>query len=46
MMDVLKARLEEAAEGEDWGEGEEDHQEELERLEDRLDEYQETMERV
>lgn len=46
MVDQLKASLGEAVDGEDWGGSEADHHEELERLEERLEDFQETMERV
>jgi hypothetical protein len=46
MLDQLRMRLEEAAEGEDWGGSEADRHEEMERIEERLEDFQETMERV
>ena len=46
MLDHLRLRLEEAAEAEDWGGSEADRHEEMERIEERLEDFQETMERV
>lgn len=46
MLDHLRMRLEEAAEDQDWGLNEADRHEEMERIEERLEDFQETMERV
>ena len=46
MLDHLRMQLEEAAEGEDWDGSDIDRQDEMETIEERLEDFQETMERV